>query len=323
MPGNPWRNSGYDSGMTTMAQRIHKTGSPDVIVFEAAELPQPGPGQVLVRVAAAGVGPWDALIRTGHSGMDQPLPLTLGSDIAGAVMETGEKVTALHAGDAVFGMTNPRFIGGYAQYALVEARSIARSPAMLNASEAASVPVIAVTAWKMLFEHARLNKGQRVLIHGAAGNVGAYAVQMAHAAGAYIIAMAGKDDADLLERLGADEACDYAAGPFEKMRPVDVVIDLVGGELQERSFAIVKPGGVLVSSVKPPSQTQAEQHQIRVAYFIVDVTTEALDRVAGMFSSGEISARVGLVLPLAEARRAHVVMEDRSAHVRGKIVLSV
>jgi NADPH:quinone reductase-like Zn-dependent oxidoreductase len=310
--------------MKTMAQRIHKTGSPEVIVFETTDLPHPGPGQVLVRVAAAGVGPWDALIRTGNSGMDQPLPLTLGSDIAGEVIETGENVPALQAGDAVFGVTNPRFIGGYAQYANVEARSVARWPKMLNASEAASVPVIAVTAWKMLFEHAHLSKGQRVLIHGAAGNVGAYAVQMAHAAGAHVIAMANADDADLLKRLGADEARDYSSGPFEKsIDLVDVVIDSVGGELLDRSFAVVKPGGALISSVQPPSPAQAEQHDIRVAFFIVDVTTEALDRVAGMFANGEISARVGLVLPLADARRAHAVMEDRSAHVRGKIVLSV
>jgi NADPH:quinone reductase-like Zn-dependent oxidoreductase len=310
--------------MQTMAQRIHKTGSPEVIVFEATELPAPGTGQVLMRVAAAGVGPWDALIRTGNSGMDQPLPLTLGSDIAGEVIETGKNVTGLHAGDAIFGVTNPRFIGGYAQHAIVETRSIARWPKMLNATEAASIPVIAVTAWKMLFENAHLSRGQRVLIHGAGGNVGAYAVQMAHAAGAYVIAMANADDADLLKRLGADEARDYSSGPFEKsIDPVDVVIDVIGGELQDRSFGIVKPGGALISSVNPPSKEKAEQHKIRVAFFIVDVTTDALDRVAGMLTSGEISARVGLVLPLAEARRAHVVMEDRSAHVRGKIVLSV
>jgi NADPH:quinone reductase-like Zn-dependent oxidoreductase len=148
--------------MNTFAQRIHAFGPIDVMTYEEVPMPRPGPGEVLVRVEAAGVGPWDALIRTGNSGMEQALPLTLGSDISGVVVKLGKDVASISEGDEIFGITNGRFTGGYAGYAAVEARRIARRPRVVDAIEAASVPVVAVTAWKMLHEHAGIRRGQPV-----------------------------------------------------------------------------------------------------------------------------------------------------------------
>ena len=173
------------------AWRVHAFGPPEAMRFERVARPAPGAGEVLVKVHAAGVGPWDGWIRSGKSALPQPLPLTLGSDLSGVIEAVGLDVTGLQIGDSVYGVTNPRFIGAYAEYAVASAAMIARKPASLGHIEAASVPVIAVTAWQGLFDESRLTKGQTVLIHGGAGNVGAYAVQMARGAGLRCIATAG------------------------------------------------------------------------------------------------------------------------------------
>ena len=161
------------------AARIHRFGPPEVIVLDDVPRPTPDPQQVLIRVAAAGVGPWDALIREGKSAVDVPLPVTLGSDFSGVVELAGSDVRDFKPGDEVYGATNSEFIGGYAEYALTSAGMIAKKPRSLTFDEAASVPVVAVTAWQMLFDYAKDQSGQSVLIHGAAGNVGAYTVQLA------------------------------------------------------------------------------------------------------------------------------------------------
>jgi NADPH:quinone reductase-like Zn-dependent oxidoreductase len=307
----------------TQAQRIHRFGGPDAIVFEDVELPRPGPLEALILVRAAGVGPWDALIRTGNSGLPQPLPLTLGADLAGVVLDVGLDVPHLASGVEVYGVTNGRFVGGYARHAIVEVRCVARKPAAIDFVAAASLPVVAVTAWTMLFERGELTRDQRVLVHGAAGNVGALAVQMAHAAGAFVIAMGKPGDATYLRSLGADVAGDYAAEPFESaFGAVDIVIDTIGGEIQQRSFAALKAGGVLISSVQQPSTELAAQHHVRAEYFIVDVTDRALDRISTMLLAKTIAPNVGLVLPLSQARKAHELLAEPQPGMRGKIVLS-
>jgi NADPH:quinone reductase-like Zn-dependent oxidoreductase len=161
------------------ACRVYQFGGPEAICFEPQDALQPGDGEVLVRVKAAGVGPWDGWIRAGKSALPQPLPLTLGSDLAGVVEAVGPNVDTFARGDTVFGVTNPQFTGSYADYAIATAAMIARKPASISDVDAASVPVIAVTAWQALFEQAAALRGQTVLIHGAAGNVGAFAVQFA------------------------------------------------------------------------------------------------------------------------------------------------
>ena len=312
---------------TMRAARVHRFGPPGAIIIERLPRPAPGEGEVLVRVAAAGVGPWDAWIRAGKSVLPQPLPLTLGSDLSGVVEAVGTGVAGLRPGDEVYGVTNGRFTGAYAEYALVEAGRVAPKPRTLNHVQAAAVPVVAVTAWQMLFKHARVAAGQRVLIHGAAGSVGAYAVQLARQAGARVIGTARGADIDRVRELGADEAIDVGAARFEAVlagETVDVVVDLVGGEAQARSLEILGPGGVLVSAVSEPDQDAAACRGVRACFMLVDVTSVVLVELARLLDQGRLRAgECGEVLPLDQAVRAHRMLEGEEPHRRGKIVLKV
>jgi NADPH:quinone reductase-like Zn-dependent oxidoreductase len=280
------------------AIRVHRYGGPEVLELEDIPVPAPDPNEVLVKVAAAGVGPWDALVRTGKSGVAQTLPLTPGSDIAGVVDRVGSNVIAFAVGDTVFGCTNAFFVNGYAEFARAEAGMIAAAPTSLNAVEAASVPVVAVTAWEMLFTHADLKSGETVLIQGASGNVGGYAVQLARSVGARVL----------------------TAADSEK---VDVVIDTVGGDIQRASFDDLKRGGRLISSVSQPDADLATRFGVRVGFFIVSVTTQGLERISKLIDAGKISVTVGSVLPLAQARVAHEMLAGAVSHKRGKIVLEL
>ena len=182
------------------AARILQFGPPSVITSDDLPQPVPGPRQLIVHVKAAGVGPWDALIREGRSGLAQPLPLILGSELSGIVEAVGPGVSAFKPDDEVYGATNDQFTGAYAEYAMPLARMMALKPKTLSFIEAASVPVVAVTAWQMLFDYAHVTAGQSVLIHGAAGNVGAYAVQLASQAGLHVVATSASADLDYVRR---------------------------------------------------------------------------------------------------------------------------
>jgi NADPH:quinone reductase-like Zn-dependent oxidoreductase len=236
----------------------------------------------------------------------------------------GPQVSGLHIGDPVFGVTNPQFVGAYAEYALARATMIARKPVSLSALEAASVPVIAVTAWQALFDHAGLGTGQTVVIHGAAGNVGAYAVRLAHRAGLRIIATAAAKDGAFVRELGADTVIDFESQRFEaQVREADAVIDLVGGDTQTRSFEVLRRGGKLISAVSAPDQALAQRYGVEAAFFLVDVSTQRLAQIADLLDRGELRARVGEVIPFAEARRAHQMLENGLRRPKGKIVLAV
>jgi len=303
-----------DRFVEMIAIRVHRYGGPEELVLEETPLPAPSEGEALVRVCAAGVGPWDALIREGRSGTTQRLPLTPGSDIAGYLEENG---------DAVYGVTNPSFTGGYAEYALAKRDSIAPKPASLSFEEAASVPVVAVTAWQMLFDRAKVAAGARVLVHGASGNVGAYAVQLARWAGAHTIAISNSSDAAYVRSLGAEEVIDRSQRFEDLVAGVDAVIDTVGGETQERSFGVLKRGGILVSSVSQPSQELASKYGVRTAFFIVAVTAAQLARIGQLIDDGALKTDLGIVLSLADARRAHEMLAGMLPHPHGKIVLDV
>jgi NADPH:quinone reductase-like Zn-dependent oxidoreductase len=225
-------------------------------------------------------------------------------------------------GEQVYGVTNSQFVGAYAEYALASAAMISSKPTSLNYAEAASVPVIAVTARQALFDQAQLKGGQTVLIHGAAGNVGAYAVQLASRAGLRILATAAKDDAAFLRDLGAHEAIDYRTSFEDSVRDVDAVIDLVGGDTQRRSFQVLRRGGKLISAVSEPDKDLAQRHGVEAAFFLVEVTTQQLDEIARLIDDG-LRVRVGAVLPLADAREAHLMLEGVRPRPKGKIVLSV
>lgn len=309
-----------------IAARVHQFGGPEQIVLEETAMPRPSKGEALIRVFAAGVGPWDALVRSGHSGIPQELPLVLGGEVAGLVEAVGASsgVNTIKPGDAVYGLTNPSFTGGYAQYAIAKLDSIDHKPSTLSFDEAASVPIVAATAWEMLFDYADISAGQTVLVQGAAGNVGAYAVQLARWAGARVIAVAGAEDAEYVRELRAAEVIDFRTQRFEDhVHDVDAVIDTVGGETQTRSFAVIKPGGILVSSVSQPSSELAVQHKVRAAFFIVAVRSEELERIGELINIGTVKTDLGIVLPLAEARKAHEMLAGKVPHPRGKIVLEV
>jgi NADPH:quinone reductase-like Zn-dependent oxidoreductase len=309
---------------TMMAWRVHKFGPPEIMKFERVPRPEPGPGEVLVKVEAAGVGPWDSWIRAGKSALPQPLPLTLGSDLSGEIVATGPGVSELRVGEEVYGVTNPQFIGAYAEYALASAAMVSSKPTSLTYIEAASVPVISVTAWQALFDQAQLKAGQTVVIHGAAGNVGSYAVQLAHRAGVQTIATVAMDDIPFVRDLGANTVIDYRTQRFdEEVRDADAVIDLVGGETQNRSFQVLRRGGKLISTVSRPDQHLAENHGVEAAFFLVNVTSQYLAEIAGLLDGGKLRTRVGAVLPLADARDAHFMLERVRPQPKGKIVLAV
>ena len=310
-------------GSDMKAERVLQFGSPNVIINDDLPRPTPAAGQLLVRVKAAGVGPWDALVREGKSGLHQPLPLILGSELSGIVEAIGADVSGFKAGDEVYGATNEQFTGAYAEYALPAARMMAQKPRTLSFIEAASAPVVTVTAWQMLFDYAYATAGQTVLVHGAAGNVGAYAVQLAKQAGLHVVATAGSADLDYIRGLGAERVVDYQTERFEEsVAGVDVVLDTVGGDTQQGSLRVLKPGGILVSVVSPVPEATQKRYGVRAAFFYVDVTTARLNQITELFDSGKLVTDVGTVLPLEEARIAHEMLGG-APHKRGKIVLSI
>ena len=302
--------------------RILRFGPSNVITNDDLPRPEPAAGQLSVRVKAAGVGNWDALIREGKIEL-QALPIILGSELSGIVEAIGAQVSGFKPGDEVYGATNEQFAGAYADYALASARRMAQKPKTLNFIEAASAPIVTITAWQMLFEYAHVTAGQKVLILGAGGNVGAYAVQLASQVGLHVVASAGVADLDYVQSLGAEKAVDYKEERFEEsLTGFDVVIDTVGGDLQQRSLRLLKPGGILVSVVSPVPETTQERYGIRAAYFYVDITTARLNKITELFDSGKLVSNVGTVLPLEEARIAHEMLGG-APHKRGKIVLRI
>ncbi len=304
------------------AARIHSFGSPDVVVVEDGPMPSPNPNEVLVRVMAAGVAPWDAIIREGKSKVSPQPPLTLGSDISGVVERVGPGVTGFTPAEEVYGVTNPQFCGAQAEFAAATSGMIARKPQSLNHVEAASAPVIAVTAWQMLFQYAQATRGQTVMVVGAAGNVGAYAVQMAVDAGIHVVAIAhlnddDDDEEDLLKSLGVESIIDSSQPAFEKDLPqVDAILDTVGGSTLQRCVAALKPGGKLVTSVS------TQPLPAGAIFFYAEVTNARLQTLTTLFDAGRITARAGSVLPLSEARHAQRMLAG-APHKPGKIVLQI
>jgi NADPH:quinone reductase-like Zn-dependent oxidoreductase len=313
-----------ESQSLMMAWQVHEFGGPSVMSFEQVPRPTPDLGEVLVKVEAIGVGPWDGWIRSGKSALPQPLPLTPGSDLSGEIVAVAPDVLSVKVGDQIYGVTNPRFVGAYAEYALADAAMISKKPNSLKHIEAASVPVVAVTAWQALFDQAQLKAGQTVVIHGAAGNVGGYAVQFARRASLHIIATAEADDITTVRDLGADTVIDFHTHRFEEeVRNVDAVIDLVGGETQNRSFQVLRQGGKLISTVSNPDQALAKRYGVEASFFLVDVKTKYLAEIADLIDLGNLRTHVGAVLPLRNAREAHLMLEGSLPRPKGKIVLAV
>lgn len=303
------------------AIRIHEFGGPDVLRVEDLPMPEPGPGEILIRVRASSVNPVDYKIRNGGYLPPDRLPLTLGRDVAGVVDRTGPGVERFSQGSAVYAMLG-RDKGGYAEFVTAQAKDCAPMPGRLDFVQAAAVPLAALTAWQGLFDHGQLESGQSVLIHGAAGGVGHFAVQFARVRGCFVAVTASAADRDFLRALGADEVIDYKHERFEdRVRKVDLVFDLVAGETQDRSFAVLKPGGALVSTLKEPDQAKAAQLQVRAKHYMAEPNGAELAEIGRQIDLGLVMPQVSRVFPLEQAAQAERELETQ--HVRGKIVLQV
>lgn len=307
------------------AIRIHDRGGADHLVYEDAPQPHPGPGEVLVRSYAAGVIAneltWDETYQT-QTGSPRPFPIP-GHDLSGVVEEVGPGVSTLTKGSEVYALIAFNRDGAEADYTIALPSELAPKPRTIDHVQAAAVPLTALTAWQALFEHANLVEGQTVLIHGAAGGVGVFAVQLAHWTGANVIATASARNRDFLRELGADEIIDYTTTRFEEaVRDVDLVFDLVGGDTLRRSWQVIKPGGALVSVVSPrPSFAEAKEHDVRPFWFVVEPNRDQLIQIGSLIDAGQLRPIIETVLPLSQARQAYE--QGARGHTRGKIVLRV
>lgn len=304
------------------AVRIHSLGEPDVLTVEETDRPEPKDGEVLIRVKAASVNPVDYKIRSGHfRKAETQLPTTLGRDVAGVIEAVGWGVVGFKPGDEVMAYLAVES-GGYAEYAIAKESEVAPKPESLDFAHAAAVPLAAETAWQALFRHGHLRAGETVLIHGAGGGVGHLAVQFAKAKGARVIATASSADLQLVRDLGADQVIDYKAQRFEDVvRDVDLVVDLIGGETQKRSWKTLKDGGRLVSTLEPPSREEAEGKHAQTAIFMAEADPQELREIGQLIDDGKVRVVVSTALPLEQARQAHERMEHE--HTQGKVVLTV
>ena len=303
---------------------IYHYGGPEVLSYTDAPRPRCGPGEVLVQVHAAGVNPVDWKIREGHLKelLKHTFPLVLGWDVSGIIADTGPGTSRLKTGDEVFSRPDILRDGAYAEFLVIKESEVARKPRTLDHIHSAALPLAGLAAWQSLVEAAQLTSGQRVLIHAAAGGVGSLAVQLAKSLGAYVVGTASARNHDYLRGLGVDEIIDYEHMRFEDLAPaMNVVLDTIGGETQERSWKTLKPGGILVSLASPPSADTAAKLGLRQAFVFVQPNAVQLAAIAELGDVGKLKALVEAVLPLTEAKRAHAL--SQGGHTRGKIVLGI
>jgi len=305
------------------AIRIHAYGGSDQLHLEESTPPRPAAGEALVRVRYAGVNPVDWKIRAGYLQSRQPVafPLTLGQDFSGDVVESQRESGPLPPGTRVFGFAN----GAYSELVTAAAGELAAMPKELSYETAAALPTPAVTAYQMIGRAAQLTSGQSILIHGGAGAVGSIAVQLAQRLGAHVAATADNDDdVRYLRELGVDPAINSQTESFEDhLRSLDAVIDLVGGEIQKRSLAVLKPGGVLVSSVGVDAAVagEAAARRIRAVSFGMVRSGADLAELAQITAKGGLRLRIAKVLPFGQARQAQELSEQGAAH--GRVMLRV
>jgi NADPH:quinone reductase-like Zn-dependent oxidoreductase len=304
------------------AIRIHAFGGTEQLELEEIERPRPGAGEMLVRVEAAGVNPVDYKTREGKFPpiSADTLPITPGRDIFGEVVELGPEVEGFTVGDPVYAMLGLGH-GGYAEYALVSVTEGARPPRKLSATEAAAVPLAALTAWQGLFRHGHLKSGQQVLIHGGSGGVGHFAIQFARAVGAHVTTTVSEADIDFAKSIGAERALDYKHERFETAGTFDLVLDLIGGETQERSWSVVKRGGALISTLAEPSRERAAAIDARAARYMTEPDGRQLTEIGRMIDEGAVEVAVDTIFALSQAARAQEYQEG--GHPRGKVVLQV
>jgi NADPH:quinone reductase-like Zn-dependent oxidoreductase len=302
------------------AAHFHQYGGPEVLNYVDLSRPQVSEGEVLLRVHAAGVNSIDWKVRQGV--WTRPLPFIPGWDVSGVIEAVGPRVSNFKTGDEVYAFLDLGRGGGYAEYVTVPTEEAVLKPRSLNHVQAAVVPMAALTAWQALFDYAQLKAGQTVLIHGAAGGVGTFAVQLAKWKGVRVIGTTSTANTLLLKKLGADVVVDYTKVRFEQaIGPVDVVIDPLGGEVRERSWQVLKPDGLLVSLVGQPSIQTANQYGVRSTSFVVQPDPLQLAQIAALIDKGYIEPVLNVVLPLEQAHEAQRL--NQQGHGRGKIALRV
>lgn len=310
--------------MTMQALRAHHRGGPEQLIVEDAPTPAPAAGEVLIEVHAAAITlaelSWDLSWQT-RAGADRT-PVIPSHEVSGVVAAAGEGVTAFAPGDEVFGLVDFDRDGAAAEFVTVPATALAAKPGKATHLEAAALPLAALTAWQALVDHAAVRPGDRVLIHGGAGGVGVYGVQLAAALGAHVIATDLPQNEAFVRDLGAAEFVDFTSARFdERYADLDVVLDAVGGDTLARSYGVLRPGGRLVTLAAPPDQEEATRHGVEAIFFVVRPDQEELSRLAEAVDEGTLRPVVSEVFPLAEGRAAF----DHGLGPRrpGKIVLSV
>lgn len=304
-----------DIPSTMKAVRLHATGRVEDLAFEEVPTPRPGAGEALVRVAAA------AITRDELTWPQDRLPAIPSYELAGEVVAVGEGVDAVEVGQAVWALTDFERDGVAAEYAVVAADFLAPARARLTPAEAATIPLPGLSAWQALFDHGRLREGQRVVVHGGGGGVGAFAVQLARLHGAHVIATATGERVAAARRLGAHEVVDAATGDLGALGPVDLVVDTVGGERLTRSVDLVSPGGRVVSVNEPPPQEAFAARGVEGLYFIVTPDRTQLQELARLADAGQLSVVVDRTYSLVAAREAFARVQERVG--RGKVVLTV
>lgn len=307
------------------AVRLTHFGGVEALSIESGAIPEPHDDEVLVRVAAASVNPVDYKIREGKypAVQEKDLPVILGRDLAGTIEAVGTRAHyMLSKGDPVFAFIG-QDRGAQAEYVVVKAIELVAAPTSLDLVHAAAVPLAAITAWQGLFDHGGLGEGQRVLIHGGAGGVGHFAVQLAKAKGATVFATCSGDDVDFVRELGADTAIDYKTERFEDIaKGIDVVFDLVAGETQDRSWAVLREGGIMVSTLAEPDKQKAAEHNARSApRYTAQPNAAQLGEIAELIDAGKVKVIVSETFSLDRVAQAQERMERGG--VRGKIVLTV
>ncbi|HEX4028097.1 MAG TPA: NADP-dependent oxidoreductase [Rhizomicrobium sp.] len=309
--------------MNMHAIRIHKFGGPEVLEDEVLPVPEPKGDEILVRIEAASVNPVDYKTREGKfpKAPDDALPITLGRDLSGVVEATGSGAKDVSKDKAVFALLGYDR-GAYAQHVVLKRGEWAAKPQNISHIEAAAVPLAALTAWQGMIDHGGLKSGQRVLIHGGAGGVGHFAIQIAKAKGAWVATTCAKRDFDFVRSLGADGAIDYKTEKFEdRVSDIDLVYDLIAGDTQERSFNVLKQGGTLVSTLQEPDKAKALYKDIKTAHYMAKPDADELKQIAMLIEAGKIHPVVHATYRLADAARAEQALATE--HVRGKIVLTV
>lgn len=309
---------------TSKAVRLSWFGGLEALQIDPVAIPQAQDDEVLVRVAAASINPVDYKTREGKFPpvTEDKLPIILGRDLAGTIEAVGTRAhDTLSKGDAIFAHIGFDR-GAQSEFVIVKAVELVAAPKSIDLVHAGAVPLAGMTAWQGLFDHGGLAEGQRVLIHGGAGGVGHLAVQFAKAKGATVFATAGADDLDFVRELGADTAIDYKDERFEDVASdIDVVFDLVGGDVQERSWSVLREGGIQVSTLAPPDPEKAAAHKVRAApHWMAKPNAAQLGEIADLIDAGKVTVVVSDSFPLDRLRDAYERVEN--GHVRGKVVLT-